>query len=123
MGSCAWGDASSGRLARLHRLARPAVVNCGPRVDPESVVATNPVIVVEVLSPSTQSIDTTDKLADHFRVTSIRHYLIMRARRREIIRHFRLDDGIGSRVVNLGSIRLDPPGISLDFGAVYAGVS
>ena len=86
-------------------------------------MATNPVIVVEVLSPSTQSIDTTDKLADYFRVTSIRHYLIVRARRREIIHHFRLDDGIGSRVVNLGSIRLDPPGISLDFGAVYAGVS
>ena len=31
-----------------------AVVNCGPRLSPDTTVATNPVIVVEVPSPSTQ---------------------------------------------------------------------
>ena len=99
-----------------------AVVNRGPRIHPDSVVANNPVVVVEVLSPSTQSIDTTDKLADYFRVPSIQHYLIVRARRREIVHHYRSGDGIVSRIVNLGSIRLDPPGIVLDIGEVYAGV-
>jgi len=39
-----------------------AVVNYGPKVPPDATAATNPVIVVEVLSPTTQSIDTGEKL-------------------------------------------------------------
>ena len=37
-----------------------AIVNCGPCASPDAIAATNPVIVVEVLSPATQSIDTSD---------------------------------------------------------------
>lgn len=98
-----------------------AVVNCGPRLDGEAIVATNPVIVVEVLSPSTQSIDSSDKLADYFRVPSIQHYLIVRAKRREIIHHARSGADIVSRAINIGAIRMDPPGISIDVAEVYAG--
>lgn len=97
-----------------------AVVNCGPKMGPDETVATNPVVVVEVLSPSTTSIDTSDKLADYFRVPSIQHYLILRARRQEIIHHCRNGNEIVSRVVNIGPIRLDPPGIAIDVGEIYA---
>jgi Uma2 family endonuclease len=97
-----------------------AVVNCGPPLPPDTTVATNPVIVVEVLSPGTQSIDSSDKLADYFRVSSIQHYLILRARRPEIIHHSRAGNEVVSRVVNVGPILLDPPGISIDVGEVYA---
>jgi Uma2 family endonuclease len=97
-----------------------AVVNCGPKLGPDTTVATNPMIVVEVLSPSTQSIDSSDKLADYFRVPSIQHYLILRARRPEIIHHSRVGTEVVSRVVNAGPILLDPPGISIDVGEVYA---
>ena len=100
-----------------------AVVNGGPPVHPDAFAASSPVIVVEVLSPLPQSIDTTDKLADYFRVPSIQHYLIVRARRREIVHHYRSVDGIVSRIVNLGPIRLDPPGIVLDIGEIYAGAA
>jgi Uma2 family endonuclease len=96
-----------------------AMVNCGPRVSADATAATNPVIVVEVLSPSTQSVDSSEKLADYFRVPSIQHYLVVRARRREIIHHWRSGDEIVSRAVNFGVIRLDPPGIVLDVGEVY----
>jgi Uma2 family endonuclease len=98
-----------------------AVVNCGPRLSPDATAATNPVIVIEVLSPSTQSIDSGDKLADYFRVPSIQHYLVVRSRRQEIIHHRRSGDAIVSRSVNVGAIRLDPPGIVLDVAEVYAG--
>jgi Uma2 family endonuclease len=98
-----------------------AMVNCGPRLDPDAIAATNPVIVVEVLSPSTQSIDSSDKLADYFRVPSIQHYLIVRAKRREIIHHARSGADIVSRAINIGAIRMDPPGISIDVAEVYAG--
>lgn len=96
-----------------------AVVNCGPRLPPDATAATNPVIVVEVLSPSTQSVDSGEKLADYFRVPSIQHYLVVRARRLEIIHHWRAGNEIASRAVNVGVIRLDPPGIALDLAAVY----
>jgi Uma2 family endonuclease len=99
-----------------------ALVNCGPRLPPDATVATNPVIVVEVLSPSTQSIDSSDKLADYFRVPSIQHYLIVRAKRREIVHHARSGTDIVSRAINIGTIRMDPPGISIDVAEVYAGV-
>jgi Uma2 family endonuclease len=99
-----------------------AVVNCGPPVDADATVAGNPVIVVEVLSPSTQSIDSSDKLADYFRVASIRHYLIVRSKRREIIHHARSGPDIVSRTINIGAIRLDPPGISIGLAEVYSGI-
>jgi Uma2 family endonuclease len=98
-----------------------ALVNCGPRLGPDETVATNPVVVVEVLSPATQSIDSSDKLADYFRVPSIQHFLIVRAKRREIIHHARSGADIVSRAINIGSIRMDPPGISIDVAEIYAG--
>jgi len=98
-----------------------AVVNCGPPAPGDAVAAPNPVIVVEVLSPSTQSTDVADKLADYFRVASIQHYLIVRARRREVIHHSRAGTDIVTRIINLGAIRLDPPGITIELGDIYPG--
>ena len=92
------------------------------RAPPDAIAATNPVIVVEVLSPTTQAIDTSDKLADYFRFASIQHYLIVSACRHEIIHHQRAGDAIASRIVNLGSIHLDPPGIAIDVADIYAGL-
>ena len=96
-----------------------AVINCGPRLPPDATAATNPVVVVEVLSLSTQSVDSSEKLADYFRVPSVQHYLVVRARRQEIIHHRRSGDEIVSTPVNVGAIRLDPPGIVLDVAEVY----
>ena len=96
-----------------------AVVNCGPPLPPDATAAANPVVVVEVLSPSTQSVDSGEKLADYFRVPSVQHYLVVRARRQEIIHHARVGETIVSRAVNVGVIRLDPPGIVLDVAEVY----
>lgn len=96
-----------------------AVVNCGPKLPPDATAASHPVIVVEVLSPSTQSIDSSDKLADYFRVPSIQHYLIVRAKRREIIHHSRTGSEIVARMINIGKIVLNPPGIEIDLADVY----
>jgi Uma2 family endonuclease len=96
-----------------------AVVNCGPRAPGDAIAAANPVIVVEVLSPSTQSIDLADKLADYFKVATIQHYLIVRARRHEVILHSRIGPEIISRVINIGSIVFDPPGITIDLADLY----
>jgi len=96
-----------------------ALVNCGPPASDDAVAATQPIIVVEVVSPSTEHIDLADKLADYFKVASIQHYLIVRARLREVIHHRRVGSEIVSRIINIGSITLDPPGISIELADIY----
>ncbi len=98
-----------------------AVVTCGERMGDDAVVAPNPVIVVEVLSPSTCSVDTGAKLVDYFRVPSIRHYLIVRADRRSVVHHRRRDDGgIETSIAVEGTILLEPPGLRLAVEDFYA---
>jgi Uma2 family endonuclease len=96
-----------------------ALVNCGPALPGEAIAATNPVIVVEVTSPSAQSIDVAEKFADYFRLASIQHYLIVRGRRREVIHHSRVGTQIVTRIIDLGAISLDPPGITIDLAEIY----
>ena len=91
-----------------------AVVTCGGRLADDAVAAPNPIVIVEVLSPSTRSVDTGMKLADYFRVPSLQHYLIVRADRRAVIHHSRRGDGgIETRFIAEGRIVLDPPGIDV----------
>lgn len=91
-----------------------ALVNCGDRAPPDAIAAPNPVIVVEVVSPGSKSIDSGRKLADYFRVPSICHYLIVVTERRMVIHHRRGEAGaIDTRIVAAGMLTLDPPGIVL----------
>jgi Uma2 family endonuclease len=88
------------------------LVRCGPRLPDDAVKVGDPVVVVEVLSPSTRARDFGRKLIDYFRLPSVQHYLIVRAEERVIIHHARnADDTILTRIVRDGSIRLDPPGV------------
>jgi len=97
-----------------------ALVNCGPPIPDNAIAAPNPVVIVEVLSPGTASVDTGAKLAGYFRVPSVEHYLLVRPSRREITHHRRTGDGILTRIVHDGAILLDPPGIRLDLDEIYA---
>jgi Uma2 family endonuclease len=54
-----------------------ALVRCGERLGPDVALVVDPVILVEVISPSTHKVDTTQKLGDYFRVPSVRHYVIV----------------------------------------------
>lgn len=90
------------------------LVRCGSRVPDDTVRLDDPVIIVEVLSPSTRSKDSGAKLIDCFRLKSVHHFLIVRTEDRAIIHHARNDDGtILTRIVRDGTLRLDPPGITV----------
>jgi Uma2 family endonuclease len=98
-----------------------AVVHCGEALADDAVIVPAPVIVVEVLSPSTATRDTGAKLADYFRVASLRHYLIVRTDRPTVIHHRRGGGEVmETRIVTAGAVALDPPGIQLDLDRIYA---
>jgi Uma2 family endonuclease len=97
-----------------------AVVHCGEPLPSDAVSVPAPVIVVEVLSPRTASRDVGAKLADYFRVPSVRHYLIARTDRPTIIHHRRGEgEEITTRIVTGGALVLDPPGLTLDLARIY----
>ena len=97
-----------------------ALVYCGPRVADDDVEITNPIIVVEVLSPSTRHIDASAKLVSYFQVFSVQHYLIVDPEGRPTLHHRRQADGtILTRFVPQGTIMLDPPGLEVDVGRFF----
>jgi Uma2 family endonuclease len=98
-----------------------AVVRCGGKLPDDAIAVPDPLIIVEVLSPSTASIDRALKLTDYFKLPSLRHYLIVWPDTRRIVHHRRAAEGSVETIdVMAGEIRLDPPGVSIAIEAVYA---
>jgi Uma2 family endonuclease len=97
-----------------------ALVYCGLKLQASALEVPNPIVVVEVLSPSTRRIDASLKLAGYFRVPSVAHYLIVDPDQPLIIRHARGNgDKILTSIVREGRITLDPPGFDLALGDIY----
>ena len=97
-----------------------ALVYCGRELPNDALEAPNPIIVVEVLSPSTRHIDASAKLAGYFRVPSLQHYLIVDPDQRFVIHHARGErDMIATRIVRDGALRLDPPGIEIAAADIF----
>jgi Uma2 family endonuclease len=97
-----------------------ALVHCDDPLPDDAIIVPAPVIVVEVLSPTTKAHDAGAKLADYFRLPSVRHYLLVRTERPTVIHHRRGDDGsIATRIVTAGALDLDPPGLTLELRSIY----
>ena len=100
----------TGRVSRLRPYAFPT----------SAIVIDNPIIVVEVLSPSTAAIDHGRKLSGYFSLPSVQHYLILDPERRVVIHHKRgVGDAIETRVLTDGAARLDPPGFEVAVEALF----
>ncbi len=99
-----------------------ALVNCGPRLRNTDTVATNPVVIVEVQSPSTGWRDETDKLLGYFTVPSLRHYLMVNSHRRVLVHCRRKPTGYDTTILTAGPLLLDPPGLQLDVEEFFAGL-
>ena len=98
-----------------------ALVVCPPPHNLQTTEVSNPVIVVEVLSPSTAADDHGLKLDGYFSLPSVEHYLIVDADRRVMIWHKRGQAGaIETRVLREGRLRLDPPGLEAEVSGFFA---
>ena len=117
-------DGASIRLSDTRVVEPDALVYCGNRVPRDALHVPDPVIVVEVVSPSSQSVDALVKLKRYFNNPSIIHYLIVITAKKFAVHHQRQSDGkIVSSIYGSGVIRFDPPGIELDLDEVLAVVS
>jgi Uma2 family endonuclease len=118
----AFGDGMAVRIDESTVYEPDATIRCGPRLPDETVLLDDPVVVVEVISPSSGSIDTGTMLTDYFRLPSVRHYLVVQAEARRVTHHFRTaEGGISTRILaDAGSLVLDPPGLDVSLANLFA---
>jgi Uma2 family endonuclease len=99
-------------------------VVCDPD-DSNQSYATRPCLLVEVLSPSTQSTDLREKWLAYRDIESLQTYLIVWRDQRRVMLHYRAeDDGQWYDTVLGGeaSFRLRCPEMALSLGEIYEGV-
>jgi Uma2 family endonuclease len=97
------------------------LVRCGAPTPGDAVAVDDPVILVEVVSPGSRAVDTGQKLADYFRLPSLRHYLVVTLDPRAVIHHRRGEDGrIDTAILHRGVLSLDPPGLAVGVEALFA---
>jgi Uma2 family endonuclease len=98
-----------------------ALVRCGPPLPADAIETRDPVIVVEVVSPSSRGIDRGVKLAGYFSLQSVRHYLIVDTDKRVVIHHRRDEGGrIEVSILHDGRLALEPPGLSIDIPDIFS---
>ncbi|HLG17301.1 MAG TPA: Uma2 family endonuclease [Blastocatellia bacterium] len=85
----------------------------------------NPILIYEVLSPSTEAYDRGDKLTHYKSIASLREYLLIAQHRPHITQYVRRDDGGWSYTeVNDIDAELHLPsvGLTITLGDIYTGV-
>jgi Uma2 family endonuclease len=114
-------DSAGVRISRYVMHIPDALVYCGPELPGDANEAPNPVILVEVASPSTRKFDETVKLNGYFSLASVVHYLIVDPEGPPVVHHSRQADGTLLRSpVHEGTLALSPPGIALAVAEFFA---
>jgi Uma2 family endonuclease len=115
-------DGMTVRISKDEAFEPDALVAPLPRPERLDLEIPNPIVVVEILSPSTAKRDLTDKLSGYFQVPSIEHYLVIDPDKREVAWYARAAGGAQGppAVLRAGTLTLDPPGIALDLAEVFS---
>ena len=94
-------------------------VTCQPMNDRDDVVP-DPVLIIEVLSPSTERVDRGRKKLDYFATPSIRQYAIVEQDERLIDLYTRTDVGWVNQVITDDAVlNLSSVGVELSLDAIY----
>jgi Uma2 family endonuclease len=96
------------------------VVTCAP-LDLATPVVAQPAIIVEVMSPASESDDTGRKWFSYRKIASLRHYLVLSQDEIVIQVHSRAGELWRERFVSSGVLDLDEPPVRLEIAAAYAG--
>lgn len=96
-----------------------ALVNCGERLPSDVMLAPNPVIVVEVFSPSSTSRDLVVKMRQYFTLPAVQYYITVHGEAREIYHHTRGPNGSFISALAGETLLLEPPGIEVSLADIF----
>lgn len=94
------------------------VVTCSP-ADDDPYIVHSPVLVVEVLSDSTEAIDRREKRANYQKVPSLREIVLVSQGRRQVEIYRREGGGWVADVITEGAVMLASLDLTLPIEAVY----
>jgi Uma2 family endonuclease len=94
------------------------VVTCSP-IDHASPVIAEPVIIVEVMSPSSEQNDTGLRWLAYRNIPSLRHYLVLSQDQRLVHIHSRAGDIWRERFLSAGALELEEPPVRLELDDLY----
>ena len=121
--------AAGGKLRYPDLVVAPVPATFEPHPDGKQLVLTNPAVLIEVLSDSTESEDFNDKLADYSTLPSVTDYLIA-AQDEPLVLHYRRPAGSApedgwhvTRHAGAGAaVTLADPAATLSLAELYARV-
>ena len=108
------GDGCSVRIDDWTVFEPDMTLQCNVPIDLDSLEATSPILLVEVMSKSTSHIDMGRKMSAYFSLPSVEHYLVVDAKKKLVLHHRRNGDEIATRFVTEGVLSLQPPGFRMD---------
>ena len=113
-------DGATVRISKSTAYEPDVLVRRGPRLPCGTLEIPDPVVVVEVLSPSSAGRDYGEKVDGYFSVPTVQHYLILVPDQRKVV-HCRRGQGdvIERRLVASGPLHLDPPGVEVEVEAMF----
>lgn len=114
-----------GGQVKSHQLSAipDVVVACGP-VDLASSTVEEPMVIVEVLSPSSERDDTGRKWQGYCLIPALRHFLVVPQEERFVTLHTRTGPASFDESFHQeGAIRLDAIDVSLTLDEIYEGVT
>jgi Uma2 family endonuclease len=99
------------------------IVACGKAAEVDLIIE-QPSVVVEITSPSTRATDRREKLEAYQRIPSLRTYIVVEQRRRQVILYTREADGAWRRDELLGSGKVVIPALdaTLTLDEIYEDV-
>ena len=112
----ALSDGATVRIDPRNANEPDSLVHAGPERPGEDLEVPDPVIVVEVISPTSGQRDKVFKRADYFSLPSVAHYLIVDPVARTVQHLQRADqpDGDGRLLAESDTLILSPPGLKVD---------
>jgi Uma2 family endonuclease len=117
----ALSDGATVRISKDTAFEPDALVYAAPKADPNNLEIPNPIIVVEVGSPSTHKYDAGFKLKGYMSVPSIHHILLVNAAEAFIVHHRRVSETkFETTTISDGIFHLDPPGLEIPFADFFA---
>ena len=97
-----------------------ALLRCGPPLPGDATTISDPLVLVEVLSPDSGTRDRATKLRAYFKLPSVQHYLIVWPDEQRIVRHSRMpNEQVATQILASGEIQFDPPGITMTVEEFY----